>query len=67
LLDDSTWFLSKDKFVADISPIGKNSAGFIGRKTTTYKNIVVNDSSVVNELNNNKIIEEVVTLPDATG
>jgi hypothetical protein len=23
LINDSTWFLSKDKFVADISPIGK--------------------------------------------
>ena len=66
LLDDSTtWFLSKDKFVADIAPIGKQKLGFIGRKTTTYKNIVVNDSSVVNELNKNKLLEEVVTLPGA--
>jgi len=38
LLDDSTWFLSKDKFVADLSPVGKGSPGFIGRKTTTYRN-----------------------------
>lgn len=62
LLDDSTtWFLSKDKFVADIVPIGKEKLGFIGRKTTTYKNVVVNDSSVINELNKNKILEEVIT------
>jgi len=67
LLDDSsTWFLSKDKFVADISPIGKEKLGFIGRKTTTYKNVVVNDSSVIKELSKNKILEEVITLPDAT-
>ncbi len=65
LLDDSTWFLSKDKFVADLSPIGKNNPGFIGRKTTTYKNIVVNDTSVTRELDKNKILEEIITLPQA--
>jgi len=66
LLDDSTWFLSKDKFVADLSPVGKGSPGFIGRKTTTYKNIFVNDSSVVNELNKNKLVEEIITQPGAS-
>ena len=66
LLDDSTtWFLAKDKFVADFTPIGKQSLGFIGRKTTTYRNIVINDSSVVRELNKNKLLEEVITLPGA--
>ena len=66
LLDDSTtWFLSKDKFVADFTPMGKQALGFIGRKTTTYKNIVINDTSVLRELNKNKLIEEVITLPGA--
>ncbi len=65
LINDSTWFLSKDKFVADVSPAGKERPGFIGRKTTTYKNIVVNDTSVVNELKKNKILEEIITLPRA--
>jgi len=65
LINDSTWFLSKDKFVADISPLGKDKLGFIGRKTTTYKNVVTNDSSVTNELARNKIKEEVITLPGA--
>ncbi len=66
LLDDSsTWFLSKDKFVADIIPLGKDKLGFIGRKTATYKNIIVNDSSVINELTKNKILEEVVTVQGA--
>ena len=65
LINDSVWFLSKDKFVADLSPFGKEKPGFIGRKTTTYKNVVVNDTSVVNELNKNKILEEVITLPGA--
>ncbi|HVT84064.1 MAG TPA: DUF5686 family protein [Chitinophagaceae bacterium] len=65
LINDSTWFLSKDKFVADVSPLGKGKLGFIGRKTTTYKNVIVNDSSVTKELANNKIKEEVITLPGA--
>ncbi len=65
MIDDSTWFLSKDKFVIDLSPAGKDRPGFIGRKTTTYRNIVVNDSSVVTELNKNKIQEEIITLAGA--
>jgi Family of unknown function (DUF5686)/CarboxypepD_reg-like domain len=66
LLDDSTtWFLAKDKFVADISPLGKDRPGFIGRKTTTYKNIIVNDSSVEKELAKNKIQEETITVTGA--
>ncbi len=66
LLDDSTtWFLAKDKFVADITPMGKQALGFIGRKTTTYRNIVINDSSVARELNKNKLLEEIITLPGA--
>ncbi|MEI9811026.1 MAG: DUF5686 family protein [Bacteroidota bacterium] len=64
-LNDSTWFASKDKFVADISPIGKDKPGVIGRKTSTYRNIVVNDTSVETQLSNNKKLEEVISLPDA--
>ncbi len=66
MLDDTTWFLAKDKFVADLSPAGKDRPGFIGRKTTTYRNIVINDSSVVAELNKNKLVEEIITRPAAT-
>ncbi len=65
LVNDTTWFLSKDKFVADLSPLGKDKPGFIGRKTTTYKNVIINDTSVIHELDKNKILEEVITLPGA--
>jgi hypothetical protein len=65
MVNDSTWFLAKDKFVADLSPLGKSRPGFIGRKTTTYRNVVVNDSSVLAQLDKNKILEEVITLPEA--
>lgn len=64
MLNDSTWFLSKDKFVVDVSPLGSSKLAFIGRKTTTYRDVVLNDSSVVNELAKNKIMEETI-LPDS--
>lgn len=51
---DSAWFLSKDKFVVNVLPMGKNIVGAIGRKTTTYRNVVINDSSVLAELDKNK-------------
>jgi hypothetical protein len=65
LINDSTWFLSKDKFVVDVNPVGKNNIAFIGRKTSTYQNVVVNDSSVLKELAKNKKKEEVILPPDA--
>ncbi|HKP32903.1 MAG TPA: DUF5686 family protein [Chitinophagaceae bacterium] len=64
LLDDSTWFLSRDKFVVDISPLGSSKLSFIGRKTTTYRNVIVNDTSVVAEISKNKLPEETI-LPDS--
>jgi uncharacterized protein DUF5686/carboxypeptidase-like protein len=63
LIDSAVWFLAKDKFVADISLAGKEMPGFIGRKTTTYRDIVVNDTSVINELSKNTRLEETITLP----
>jgi hypothetical protein len=65
LVNDSIWFLAKDKFVADISPLGRDRPGFIGRKTTTYRNVIINDTSVINELSKNKLMEEVITMPGA--
>jgi Family of unknown function (DUF5686)/CarboxypepD_reg-like domain len=61
LINDSTWFLSRDKFVADLAPFGKESFAFVGRKTTTYQNVLINDSSVSREVSKNKIQEEVIT------
>jgi hypothetical protein len=65
LLNDSTWFIAKDKFIADISPIGKERPGMIGRKTSTYRNAHVNDPLVTEELNKNRKMEEVIALPEA--
>lgn len=66
LINDSTWFLSKDKFVVDITPVGKSTLAFIGRKTTTYRDVVVNDPSVPEELSKNKKLEEVIMPEEAS-
>lgn len=38
---DSTWMLSKDRLVIDFS-MNKNQVGVYGRKTTSYKNFMIN-------------------------
>ncbi len=38
---DSTWILSKDRLVIDFAPT-KNALGFYGRKTASYKKMVLN-------------------------
>lgn len=65
MINDSTWFLYKDKFVVDIAPLGGTKLSFIGRKTTTYKDVVVNDTSVLNQLAKNKIMEETILPAEA--
>ena len=64
LINDTTWFLTRDKFVADLSFRGENKLSVIARKSTTYKDIVVNDSSVVNQVAKNKIMEETILRPE---
>ncbi|MCH5600443.1 DUF5686 and carboxypeptidase-like regulatory domain-containing protein [Niabella ginsengisoli] len=64
-LADSNWFVSREKLVVDVAPVGNKTPGVIGRKTSTYRNVVVNDSSVVKKLELNKELEEIITLPDA--
>lgn len=66
LVYDTIWFLYKDKFVADLTPLGKNNAGFKARKTTTYKDVLINSDSVTYMLSLNKSNEDIVLLP-ATG
>ncbi|MDQ3683117.1 MAG: DUF5686 and carboxypeptidase regulatory-like domain-containing protein, partial [Bacteroidota bacterium] len=65
LVRDSVWFLAKDKFVVDISPFGKSKFAFIGKKTTTYQQVVINNVSVEEELKKNKVKEEVILPPEA--
>ncbi|PZX61401.1 DUF5686 family protein [Hydrotalea sandarakina] len=66
LIDDSIWFLSKDKFVVDISPLGKNKLAFKGRKTTTYRKVLLNSPYVTQMLDSAKTPSEVDLLPNVT-
>ena len=59
MINDSTWFLYKDKFVADISPIGSKNLSLKGRKTTTYKNVLVNADTITSEVEKSKVVEGV--------
>lgn len=64
LINDSTWFLYKDKFVVDLAPIGERKLGAKGRKTTTYRNVMVNSDVVLQELAKSKPSEDIVLLPN---
>jgi hypothetical protein len=64
LIDDTVWFLYKDKFVADIAPLGKNKLAFKARKTATYEHVVVDDTSVIHELDKSKVPQDIVLLPN---
>lgn len=60
LYNDSTWVLSKDKFIAEISPLKKDKLSFIGRKTSMYSNTIVNDPAIYEILKKNTEKEEVI-------
>ncbi len=62
-IDDSTYFLTRDKFYADFNVFGKNSLTLIGRKSTSYKNIVYNNDSLNTLLNNLNVRQTVTTAP----
>lgn len=66
-VQDSLWFNVKDKFIADFSvPYGgKRLPGFIGRKTTSYKFIKVNDTSVGPVVNDPGLKQDVIIAEDA--
>ncbi len=45
-INDSMIFLTRDKFFADFRVLGKKSLTLTGRKTTSYKNIIINSDSI---------------------
>jgi len=65
-LHDSLWFLSRDKFYVDfLPPHGDKVAGFLGRKTTTYRNIHVNEKTTEDFLNDKKEKAETIVMDQA--
>lgn len=60
-VEDTLWFCIKDKFIADFAlPYGAKLPGFIGRKTTSYQDILVNDSSVGAVLTDKRYKQDVI-------
>lgn len=64
-ISDSTWFITKEKFIVTVAPVGKNKLTVIGRKTTNYTNILLNNPSTPTILKNNKTKEDIVINKDA--
>jgi Family of unknown function (DUF5686)/CarboxypepD_reg-like domain len=62
-VNDSIYFLNRDKFFADFKILGKQSLTFIGRKTTSYRNIIINNDSITNLFKQQHIEELVKTDP----
>jgi len=63
---DSLWFTVKDKFVCDFNlPYSPRLPGFIGRKTTNYRNVVVNNDSVAEVVNNPEFRKDVIVADTA--
>ena len=60
-INDSVYFLNRDKFFADFRLLGKQSLTLIGRKTTSYRNIIINNDSITN-LFSKQTVEEVVKI-----
>ena len=42
-INDSVWMMTKDKFIVNFVTSSKNKTGLIGRKTTIFQNILVNN------------------------
>ena len=58
---DALWFCVKDQFVTEFTaPYGIKLPMAIGRKTTTYRNIVTDDNQTTEVLNNPSYKEDVI-------
>ncbi len=62
-MNDSVYFLNRDKFFADFKVLGKQSLTLIGRKSTSYRNIVINSDSITSLFKQQPIEELVKTTP----
>ncbi len=65
LRPDSAWMFVKDKTIIDFTPFGKEKLSFIARRTSTYKNVLINDASITEKLNTNSQKEEVTVAENA--
>ncbi|RAJ80382.1 carboxypeptidase-like protein [Chitinophaga dinghuensis] len=61
---EKEWVVTKDRFIVELAPLGKDRTTFIGRKTTLYNHIVTDEDFITEKLNANRRKEEVV-IPDS--
>lgn len=65
-IGDTAWFTIKDKFISDFTaPYGAKLPSFIGRKTTTYRDIRIDDPAINQVLNDPKNKDNVIVAADA--
>jgi hypothetical protein len=65
-LIDTNWLCTKDKFVATFSIYdSKKLPGFIGRKTTTYHKIRINQDTVVQVVSDRQYKEDIIKTDSA--
>lgn len=67
--DSSGWFLAKDKFIVDFwtpSPKPTKTIDFIGRKTTSYNNIITNDTAATNIFTEKRYPQNIVVTDSAS-
>ncbi|RBL92492.1 hypothetical protein DF182_07885 [Chitinophaga flava] len=62
--NEKEWVVTKDRFIVELAFLGKEKTTFIGRKTTLYRNIAVDQDFIVRKLNENRRKEELV-IPDS--
>ncbi|MEY3921752.1 MAG: hypothetical protein RL634_1513 [Bacteroidota bacterium] len=70
LINDSIWFLSKDKFVANINLTSKKNLSLIGKKTTYYKNVVLNSDTIPSAFNDDILEDnrrEIIDIKEGAG
>ena len=65
LVNDTNWFLFKDKFIADVTPIGEGNLGIKFRKTSTYQKVLINNASISTKLANNAQDVQIIVLPNS--
>lgn len=63
-LNNQQWVVAKDKFIVALSPFSKDKLSFIGRKTSTYRKVQVNQPYISQKLALNNKREEVI-IPDS--
>ncbi|MEO5888981.1 MAG: DUF5686 family protein [Ferruginibacter sp.] len=66
-LNDTVYFLNRDKFFADFRVLGKKSLTLIGRKTTSYRGIIISSDSLEAIFKEQHIEELVKTNPGVAG